>query len=716
MSSMSACPACIAGPKADDVEAYSHKPNVHLSVPTIHCAACIGTVERALMAMPEVSYARVNLSLKRVAIEAHGGTVDALVKTLDAAGFEAHPLDATVLGDVENKEERSLLIRLSVAGFAMMNVMLLSVAIWSGADGATRELFHLISAAISLPAVLYAGQPFFRSAQRALVRGTMNMDVPISLAILLASAMSLYETLNGGRHAYFDAALSLTFFLLVGRYLDQRTRSAARSAAKELSALEVRTAQKLVNGKVVETSVDDLVIGDLMLIPTGVRVPVDGQLMTARARTDRSFLTGETASVELAQGAQVQAGEINLGAPFQITATAVGEDTTLRRLSTLVETAETSRNRYTNLADRAARIYAPAVHLLAFVAFAVWYWISGDLRLSINIAVAVLIITCPCALGLAVPAVATAAIGKLYAKGFLVKNGTALERIAEVDRVVFDKTGTLTLPKTSVSLNKLSAHETPYVLALAQASSHPLSRAIARALRDVTPVELQNVQEIPGAGVQGEFDGSVVRLGRGSFIGADFTGTGFRFGDDVAREIPMVETIRPGVEIALEGLSEQGLGVMILSGDRDAAVAPLANRLGITMALPGVTAEEKHAAMQQMEKDGHHVLMVGDGLNDTASLAAAHASIAPSSALDASRNAADIICLRESFEDLPLVLKVARAATRLSKQNFAIAACYNLIAVPVALLGFATPLIAAIAMSASSITVLLNALRVGRVS
>ncbi len=178
----------------------------------------------------------------------------------------------------------------------------------------------------------------------------------------------------------------------------------------------------------------------------------------------------------------------------------------------------------------------------------------------------------------------------------------------------------------------------------------------------------------------------------------------------------MVETIRPGVEIALEGLSEQGLGVMILSGDRDAAVAPLANRLGITMALPGVTAEEKHAAMQQMEKDGHHVLMVGDGLNDTASLAAAHASIAPSSALDASRNAADIICLRESFEDLPLVLKVARAATRLSKQNFAIAACYNLIAVPVALLGFATPLIAAIAMSASSITVLLNALRVGRVS
>lgn len=717
MSAVSACPACAAAPLAQEVAKKAVlPPNIYLSLPTIHCAACIGKVERTLSKTHGVDSARVNLSLKRVAIHAPNVSIEHLVDVLNNVGFEAHPLDASQIDPLQDETGRKLLIRLAVAGFAMMNVMLFSVAIWSGATDSTRDLFHMISATISLPAVIFSGQPFFASAGSALRRGGLNMDVPISLAILLAAGMSLFEVLNGGAHAYFDAALSLTFFLLIGRYLDHRTRSAARSAAKELSALEVHTAQLLQNGKAVKTSVKDLCVDDEILIPTGVRVPVDAVLISDAATSDRSFLTGESAAITLHHKDAVHAGEINLGAPFTVRATAVGEDTTLRHVASLVEMAENSRNSYTALADRAARIYAPAVHLLAFGAFAFWLWHSGDARLALNIAVAVLIITCPCALGLAVPAVATAAISKLYAKGFLVKSGTALERLAEVDTAIFDKTGTLTLSGVTPKLANLSDTQAAVAVALAQASDHPASKAVSAALSQIQPAPLSEIREIIGAGVQGIHEGQSVKLGHGHWLGASFEGLGLRIGNNDPTPLPLSETPRPGVTEAIAGLRDKGIAPEILSGDQFHAVSLLANTIGVANFQAGVTATQKHAYLQKLAEQGRKTLMIGDGLNDTASLAAAHASIAPSTALDASRNAADIVMLRDSLAELPLLLAVARATTKLSKQNFAIAAGYNCIAVPIALMGYATPLLAAIAMSASSITVLLNALRVGRVS
>ena len=691
-------------------QAEGDQANVYLSLPGIHCAGCIGKVERALSDLPGVRSARVNLSLKRVAI-ATELPVPTLVEALAAVGYDAHPLDSDLLDKGHDPQGRALLFRLGLSGFAMMNVMLLSVSVWSGAEAATRDMFHLISAAIALPVILISAQPFLRNAWSALKVRTLNMDVPISLAILLAAGMSLYETLHGGEHAYFDAAISLTFFLLIGRYLDHRSRAAARSAASELSALEVRTAQRM-RGEVAETvAVADLVVGDVIQIPTGVRVPADGMLLSNEARTDRSFLTGESDAIALSGGDAVQAGEVNLGQPFRMRATAVGEDTTLRRVAALVETAENARNRYTALADRAARIYAPTVHLLALAAFLAWMAATGDMRHAINIAIAVLIITCPCALGLAVPAVSTAAIGKLYDMGFLVKSGTALERMAEVDTVVFDKTGTLTLPGLGLGLSRLTDEARAVALSLAQSSSHPTSRALVSALADTAPARVTGIAEIPGDGVEGLWNGQTVRLGRGGWIGADFAGLGLSIGPEPF-EIAQHEQLRPGAADALAELKSMGLTIMLMSGDRTVAVEEAAARLGIEEIHAGVSAEEKHAILASLADDGHKVAMVGDGLNDAASLAAAHASIAPSSALDATRNAADIVVLRETFADIPRIFRTARAATHLSRQNFAIATLYNMIAVPVALAGFATPLIAALSMSSSSITVLLNALRV----
>jgi len=697
-----ACPACSVAPLAQEIATPQAQ---QFSVPTIHCAACIGKIERGLATIQGVKSVRVNLSLKRLSVE---GAIepDRIVNALADLGFEAYHLNQTNQNNTHDDIGRTLLTRMAVAGFAMMNVMLLSVAVWSGATDATRDLFHLISAAITLPVISYSAQPFFQNAWSALRVHRLNMDVPISLAILLAAMMSLYESLNGGEHAYFDAALSLTFFLLIGRYMDHQTRSAARSAAKELTALEVHTTQRIIGNQTEIIEVTDVSIGDHILVPTGARIPVDGFLLSDDAFLDRSILTGESAAVTIDIGATLSAGEINIGAPLQLEATAVGENTTLRRMAVLVDIAENGRNKYTTLADRAAQIYAPAVHLLALFAFLGWLFFTADFRHSLNVAVAVLIITCPCALGLAVPAVSTAAISRLFSLGFLVKHATALERLANVDHIVFDKTGTLTHASIP-EITGFSVHERSISAALAQASLHPLSRALAESLRAETPANLTRVKEIPGQGIQACWHGTQVRLGRGTWLGADFDGLGLQLGNSKPKAVDTQETIRDGVQQAINNIE---LPCEILTGDASLPAEKIGKLLGLAVTA-NAHPEDKLARLEQLRFAGKHSLMVGDGLNDTAALAAAHASIAPSLAVEASRNAADVVLLRDSMSDLPVVLRVARATQMLSKQNFAIAALYNLIAVPFALAGLATPLAAALAMSLSSITVILNSQR-----
>ncbi|MEO1452526.1 MAG: heavy metal translocating P-type ATPase [Pseudomonadota bacterium] len=717
------CPACTAAPAAEEIAAkaaVAGPQTIQLSLPTIHCAGCISGVERGLSGAPGVLDARVNLTLKRVRIEAEAGvTPEALIGRLDGLGYEAHELDSDALEATESDAvSRDLTMRLAVAFFANMNVMLLSVAVWAGAEDATRDLFHWISAAITIPTVMFSGQPFYRSAMSALRGGRLNMDVPISLAIILAVALSLWETALSGHHAYFDAALSLTFFLLLGRYLDQRTRASARSAAQELAALEVPRATRI--DEEVETSVrvTELVPGDTVLVRPGARVPVDGRVVSGTSEIDRSLMTGESLPVFSGPDTPIHAGEINLTGPLTVEVQAAGQGTALHRIADLVAVAESGRANYNSLADRAARAYAPVVHLLALAAFLAWMWISGgDMRLSLNIAVATLIITCPCAMGLAVPAVTTAASGKLYRRGLLIKNGTALERLAEVDTVVFDKTGTLTmgLPKPQ-DLGALSTRDLEVAAALATASSHPLARALSDAAAEagVHPARVSDIEEVPGYGVQGTWRGERVRLGRAAWVGADAvpaTATYLAVGAAAPQAIRFTDTLRPGADQAIAAFRKAGARIMLVSGDSPAAVEALASEIGIDDIRAEATPEDKAELVAELGETGHKVLMVGDGLNDTAALSAAHVSISPATALDAARVASDIVFLGRDFAPLGDALGTATQARKRIQENFAISTVYNVIAVPIALLGFATPLAAALAMSLSSITVSLNAMR-----
>ena len=722
--SIAVCPACVAlpakgeaGPKLDPHEVAMRR--VEFSLPTVHCAACIAAVERTLTNRPDVFGARVNLTLKRVSITAADlpNIEEDLTAELDRLGYPAKPLDSAVLARAEGtKAGRDLLARLGVAGFAMMNVMLLSISVWAGAEGTTREMMHWISAAIALPAVAFAGYPFYRSAWGALRRGRLNMDVPISLAILLASGVSLFETVKGGNDAYFDAALSLTFFLLIGRYLDYQTRATARSAASELAALEVQKARRVTEEGEEEVPLDALREGDILAVAPGERLPADGVVTWGDSELDPSMLTGETLPQAVGAGAVVRAGMLNISGPLKIRAEGLGEDTLLKQITRLVETAETTRNKYTSLAEKAAAIYAPAVHILSLLAFLGWGFATGDWRLAVNIAAAVLIITCPCALGLAVPAVLAAASGRLFAQGVLLKDGVSLERLAEIDTVVFDKTGTLTTGKpVLVNAEDIPEEARNIAAALAKHSAHPLAKAIAKAFSGELPIE--NITEHPGFGTSGRLNGVEVRLGRADWCGATpaaQTAVWLKVGDAPPLAFLFEDEIRPETAETVAALKAAGLTVRLLSGDVPEAAEAVAKAAGIAHWQAGASPADKVDALNALAAEGHKVLMVGDGLNDAAALAAAHVSMSPATAVDASRSSADMIIISNTLAEVANAHRIAVASKRRILENFSIAAVYNSISVPLAVAGMVNPLIAALAMSASSITVSLNSMRIGK--
>ena len=450
-----------------------------LSVPTVHCAACIQSIEAALGKLDRVESARVNLSTKRVSVQWRGDDVPPLVAALGRLGYQAHLFAPEV--DEKDKTLSELIRAVAVAGFAAGNIMLLSVSVWSGAEGPTRDLFHWVSALIAIPALAFAGGIFFRSAWNALRHGRMNMDVPIAVGVSLAYAMSLYETINHGDHAYFDASVSLLFFLLIGRTLDHVMRERARTAVKGLSQLAARGAM-VVRG---DGARDYLPIGEIepgmqLLIAAGERIPVDGKIIRGSSDLDCSLVSGESTPRNAAPGESVQAGVLNLTGPLTVQATAAAKDSFLAEMVRLMEAAEGGRAHYRRIADRVSALYAPVVHLTAFVTFLGWMAATGDWHRAMTIAIAVLIITCPCALGLAVPIVQVVAARRLFENGIMVKDGSAMERLAAIDTAVFDKTGTLTLGQPRL-INASSIDPAMLAIAadMAAHSRHPYSKAIA---------------------------------------------------------------------------------------------------------------------------------------------------------------------------------------------------------------------------------------------
>jgi Cu2+-exporting ATPase len=685
-----------------------------LAVPGVHCAGCIAKVENGLAGLPGLMSARLNVTSKQLSVtHLPALKVPELVAAVGRLGFEAQPLAeaATTAGDSHSRE---LLRATGVAGFAAMNIMLLSVSVWSGAAGATRDLFHLLSGLIAIPTVAYSGRPFFRSAWRALRNGRTNMDVPISIGVLLVTTLSLFEAMTGGPHAYFDGAVMLLFFLLAGRSLDSVMRDRARDGVTSL--LKQRAAGALVigtGGRSEWIRAEELRPGMEMLVAAGERLAADGVVEIGQSNADLSLLTGESVPQRVGPGDRVHAGTLNLDGPLTVRVTAAAEDSSVAEIARLMGEAGQGRSRYVRIADRAARLYAPAVHTLAALSFVAWLLLGAGWHQALLIAAAVLIITCPCALGLAVPAAQIVAAGSLMRAGVLVKDGTALERLAEADRALFDKTGTLTLGRP-VWINPEAARpaDRPILLALARASRHPLAEAVRKQLEadKVAPAELDGIGELAGIGVEASCDGKTVALGRIPQLATDTLATAFSKGQEAPVVLHFEDRLRPDVAATIARLRQLGIDSSIATGDRAGPVAAATRGLGLT-AQTGMKPQDKLDLIARLQGQGHKVLMVGDGLNDGPALAAGHVSMAPASASDVGQNAADAVFLGDSLAPIAKAIVAARRTMRIVRQNFVIAIGYNVVAVPLAFMGMVTPLVAALAMSGSSIIVVANALR-----
>lgn len=694
-----------------------------LLVDGLHCGACIWLIEQTLQKQQGVLSARVSLATRRLTLrwETERTRAETLVPLVQRLGYRLVPCDTKILQESEDAESKHLLRCLAVAGFAAGNIMLLSTSIWSGEFTAitagTRDLFHWISALIALPAIAYAGRPFFASALNALRARRTNMDVPISLAVILAPSVSLYETFSSGAHAYFDSATTLLFFLLIGRYLDHRVRRAARAGVERLLALNAISATVLLSdGTRRELPPRHLRPGMKVLVQPGAKIPADGNIVDGSSELDISLLSGESAPCVRKTGDEVFAGTVNLTGVLTIEVRKTGEDTQLAEIIRLTEAAETRRGRYVRIADRVARYYSPVVHVTALATFLAWTLFGGMAwQSALMISVAVLIITCPCALALAVPVVQVAASQRLMRAGVLLKSGDALERLGEINHIVLDKTGTLTTGRPS-----LASEIDPAILKIAAGiainSHHPLSRALSRSCADVAA--LSPVLELPGEGLIWRSPEGTWRLGSARFAGADKNhaeGLAVWLRNPKGRRwrFDFGDRLRSDAAEAVARLRRTG-EVEICSGDRESIVAKTAGEVGIGSWLSGARPAEKAARLQSLAKEGKRVLMVGDGLNDAPSLAAAHVSVAPSSGTDLAQVSADLVFQGERLGAVALAIEVAQRASRLMRQNLAISLIYNLAAVPLAITGFVTPLVAAIAMSTSSILVIVNALRINR--
>ena len=751
-----------------------------LAVDGLQCGACVWLIESVLSRDPAVTTGRVNMTSRRLRLTWVGARDDAtrMIGAIESLGYRLVPFDMEALAAARDETGRALIRALAVAGFASANVMFMSIGVWAGElagwldsmGPATRDLLHWVSALIAMPAIAYSGMPFFRSAAAALRQGRTNMDVPISVGVTLVTVMSLSETIAGGPHAYFDSAITLLFFLLIGRVLDHRARGQARAIAEQLLTLRAVDAAVLrADGTTVRLGQHAINPGDRILVGTGERVAADGTIERGASSVDTSLVTGESLPIAVAPGGQVFAGTLNLGEPLVVRATATGGATLLAECVRLIEAAEARRSRFVVLADRVARAYAPAVHLAALLTFLGWYFGAGaSLNESLLIAAAVLIITCPCALALAVPAVQVIATSRLFRAGVLLKSPTALERLAEVDTIVFDKTGTLTEPSLALVRDGLDAEALSIAASLAVSSRHPLARALVAAAAG--PVAgREDVVEHAGRGLAA----GDVRLGSWGFClgggptsppplegggrgeglmppgkcrdtppprpppqgGREQDGAGATPSSQAVREFgaaspelwltrpghPPVrfgfdEHPRPDAAAVVSRLKGMGFGVHLLSGDNPAAVARIAETLGITSWQASQSPVDKVAAVEAMGAEGRHVLMVGDGLNDSPSLAAAHVSASPSTAADISQTVADAVFQGHGLSPITNLISTARRARRVMRENLVLAIGYNILMVPLAVAGYVTPWVAAAAMSSSSILVIANSFRAGRVS
>lgn len=698
----------------------------------IVCAACVWLNEHHVKQLPGVVEFRINYATHRATLrwDTSQLKLSTVLQAISEIGYHAHPFDPGRLESLQKKEKSAALRRIAVAGLGMMQVMMVAAAMYIGAvsdmDLQMRTFLRWISLVMTIPVVFYSARVFFQSAGRDLRRGRFGMDVPVSLGIGIAFSASVWATVMGGGEVYFDSVTMFTFLLLTGRYLEMNARHKAGQVAEELVRLMPATATLLKDGVQELIPVSQLISGDQVLIKPGEVVPADGLVLEGVSSTNEALLTGESLPCRKAAGDSLVGGTVNIESPLTMQVSQVGDNTVLASIIRLLERAQAEKPELARLAERVSSRFVPLILLTAALVF--FWWHQRAPSEAFWIALSVLVITCPCAFSLATPTALTAATGLLTSKGVLTTRGHALETLARVDELILDKTGTLTYGQLAVvDFKPLANLDTQACVQLAvgleKASEHPVAKAIGHLSSKSYP--LTQLSSESGRGVQGFWQGECYRLGTASFV-AELTQSqpptllvsdkGYSqvyLGSSAGwlAHISLADQLRAGAAEAMQALRDLGLNITLLSGDHPAVVQTVAEQLGISKALGGQLPDDKLAYVKALQAQGKVVAMVGDGVNDAPVLAGAAVSIAMGSGSQLAQASADMVLLSENLQQLPFAIKTSKRMQTIIKQNFAWTIGYNLLAIPLAATGMVAPWMAAIGMSASSLIVVLNSLR-----
>ncbi|MEJ2513997.1 MAG: heavy metal translocating P-type ATPase [Gammaproteobacteria bacterium] len=713
----------VSSPLGDDRRECS------LLVEGVRCAACSWLIEKSLGSLPGVTEARVNPATARARLVWDPARVrlSRLLSALSRLGYRPHPGGAAS-AEIAEAERRRALRRLGVAGLGMMQVMMFAVALYAGAfqqmDEGLERFLRLVSMAVATPVVLYSGFPFFAGAARDIRAGRPGMDVPVAIAVGGAWVASVFHVLSGQGEVYFDSVTMFVFFLSLGRFLEMGARHRAGDTRDSLARLLPDLARRRAGGDWEDVPVRELAAGDRVLVRHGETVPADGRVSGSGGRFDESMLTGESRPVQRRDGDMAVAGSVNLGEPVEVLVERTGGDMLVSSMARLLERAQAERPPVALAADRVARWFVTSVLLAAAGVYL--YWLQAAPDRAFEITLAVLVVTCPCALSLATPAALTAATNFLARHGLLVTRGAALERLAGADYAVFDKTGTLTRGRLRVvGVHPVGNTDPDRALALAAALERASEHPVARAFRDIAPAGEAKVSVVPGQGLEGHIAGTDYRLGRPDFAAAlsgvtppvpESEATVLLLADRSGplALIEVADDARHGTARDLAALRDLGLALEIASGDREMPVAAVAATAGVECWAANQSPEAKLARIRRLQGEGHTVVMVGDGVNDAPVLAGADVSVAMGGGTALAQTSADLVLLGDTLGPLPLGVRIARKTRRVILENLAWAAGYNLVALPLAAIGLIQPWMAAIGMSASSLLVVLNALRLSR--
>jgi Cu2+-exporting ATPase len=716
---------------------------INLLVEGIHCAACVWLIERGLQRSPAVLNAEVNLAGKRLHLKWDNSKskLSDLIRLLTRIGYSAVPYDPETAEGSIRKTNRAMLFRLFFAGFAMMNMLWISIALYSGAnEDGFRQFFHWMGLLLATPTLLYSGYPFFRGAAGGLRAGHLTMDLPIAIGLSVTYAYSCYVTVthNQSGEVYFDTVTNLIFVILIGRYLEGMFRHQAVSATKRLMELQPRVALLVRDGQEQMTSIRGIKPGDQVLVKPGYTVPVDGIVLEGQSAVDESMLSGESLPVRKQQGAVVSAGTLNTSGVLLVEVRTQMQDTTLSRIIRLVEEAQASKAPIQRLADTIVPWFVLVTLICASITF--FIWTRDDFEIALMAATSVLIITCPCALGMATPMSIAVASGLGAKHGILVKNGLVLETLSRVTHFVLDKTGTLTEGKMSVSGVDVAPGETADLLvglaaAVERFSEHSIARAIVAEAESrhcqARNTDIRDFEAKAGRGVVAQVNGETILLGSAEWLAqsgvmldavldqraraleAQATSCVYmaRAGKHVAI-FAIADRLRADARALVDALRASGIGLTLLSGDRKPVVEAVARELGGMEVIAGVLPQDKDQVIRRLQQNGAIVAMVGDGVNDAPALIRADVGIALGSGTDVSVESADIVLMHNELRKVLQATQLSRRTLRTIRQNIGLSFVYNIIMVPLAMMAKVSPLVAAITMPISSLIVIGNAARI----